>query len=65
MMDPERKLRAGFPAIMPSYRGLLDASEVAALVEYIRALPAVPAQVSPRPAAPFPAQPIATPARQP
>jgi cytochrome c oxidase subunit 2 len=39
MMDPERRLRAGFSAIMPSYRGLLDASEVAALVEYIRALP--------------------------
>lgn len=57
MMDPERRLRAGFPAIMPSYRGLLDAAEVAALVHYIRSLSVV-APASPPPAGPFPSIPI-------
>lgn len=58
MMDPERHVRAGFAAIMPTYRGLLDASEIAALVEYIRSLPAHPAQQSPLPVAPMPAEPV-------
>ncbi len=47
MMDPERRVRVGFPVIMPSYRGLLDASEVAALVHYIRSLRSQPARPSP------------------
>ncbi|HVK88671.1 MAG TPA: cytochrome c oxidase subunit II [Kofleriaceae bacterium] len=52
MMDPERHLHAGFPAIMPSYRGLLDAGEVAALVHYIRSLPAHPERTAPPPLQP-------------
>jgi cytochrome c oxidase subunit 2 len=58
MMDPERKLRAGYAPIMPTYRGLLDAAEVAAIVELIRSLPAAPVAHSPLPAAPLPAAPI-------
>lgn len=42
MMDPQRRLRLGFPPTMPTYRGLLDAGEVAALVEYIRSLADTP-----------------------
>lgn len=38
MMEPERHLVRGFPDVMPSYRGILDASETAALVEYIRSV---------------------------
>lgn len=38
MMEPERQVVRGFPPIMPSYRGILDASQAAALVEYIRSV---------------------------
>jgi cytochrome c oxidase subunit 2 len=38
MMDPEAKVRRGFPAIMPSYRGVLDPTEVGALLELFRSL---------------------------
>lgn len=38
MFDPEAKLRRGYPAIMPSYRGVLDPAETGALVELIRSL---------------------------
>jgi cytochrome c oxidase subunit 2 len=38
MFDPEAKIRAGFPAIMPSYRGQLDPAETGALVELIRSV---------------------------
>ncbi|MGE0547150.1 MAG: c-type cytochrome [Kofleriaceae bacterium] len=38
MMDPERRVHAGFAPIMPTYRGLLAGGEVAALVEFIRSL---------------------------
>jgi cytochrome c oxidase subunit 2 len=38
MMEPERQVVRGFPAVMPSYRGILDASDAAALVEYIRSV---------------------------
>src|SRR5690606_17116029 len=38
MMDPNAKIRRGYPALMPSYQGLLTAAEVGALVEYIREL---------------------------
>lgn len=42
MMDPAAQLHRGFPAVMPSYQGLLTAAEVGALVEYIRSLRDVP-----------------------
>lgn len=42
MMDPEVKLRAGFPPLMPAYQGLLGAAETGALIEYIRALRSAP-----------------------
>jgi cytochrome c oxidase subunit 2 len=58
MMDPERRIRAGYQPIMPAYRGLLDAAEVAALVELIRSLPAHPGAQAPLPVAPLPAAPI-------
>ncbi len=38
MMDPDAQLREGFSAIMPSYQGVLEAPEVAALVALIRTL---------------------------
>lgn len=38
MMDPNSKLHAGFPPIMPSYFGQLPGPEAAAIVEYIRTL---------------------------
>lgn len=38
MMDPLAQIHQGFPPVMPSYQGLLSASEVGALVEYIRSL---------------------------
>jgi cytochrome c oxidase subunit 2 len=38
MMDPTDDLVAGFNPVMPTYRGLLDAADVAALVEYIKSL---------------------------
>jgi cytochrome c oxidase subunit 2 len=38
MMDPAAQLHLGFPAVMPSYQGLLTAPQVGALVEYIRTL---------------------------
>ncbi len=60
MMDPERKLRVGYTPIMPTYLGMLDAAEVAALVEYIRSLPARAAPESPPPAALLPTQPVRT-----
>jgi cytochrome c oxidase subunit 2 len=58
MMDPERRMHRGFPPVMPSYRGLLDAGEVAALVEYIRSLAPARQAGSPLPVAPLPAEPI-------
>jgi cytochrome c oxidase subunit 2 len=36
MMEPEAQVVAGFGAVMPSFRGRLDARETAALLEYIR-----------------------------
>ena len=38
MMDPAAQIHLGFPAVMPSYQGLLTAPQVGALVEYIRTL---------------------------
>jgi cytochrome c oxidase subunit 2 len=44
MMDPELKLHARFPPLMPTYRGLLGAPETGALIEYIRALRSAPTE---------------------
>jgi cytochrome c oxidase subunit 2 len=38
MMDPKKRVRAGFNPVMPSYHGLLDPAEVGALVELIKSL---------------------------
>lgn len=38
MMQPEAKVVAGFDPVMPSFMGVLPQPEVAALVEYIKAL---------------------------
>lgn len=45
MMDPAVRIHAGFPPVMPSYRGMLAPPEVSALVEYIKALKEPPAGV--------------------
>jgi cytochrome c oxidase subunit II len=38
MMDPAVELHRGFPAVMPSYQGLLTAPQLGAIVEYLHAL---------------------------
>jgi cytochrome c oxidase subunit 2 len=38
MMDPLEHVRAGYRPVMPSYQGLLDPAETAALLELIRSL---------------------------
>ena len=38
MMDPAARVVSGYPPIMPTYLGSLDATETAAIVEYIRSL---------------------------
>jgi cytochrome c oxidase subunit 2 len=42
MMDPADDVVAGYKPLMPTYRGILDQSEVAALVEYIKSLESRP-----------------------
>lgn len=42
MMDPAAQVHRGFPAVMPSYQGLLSAPQIGALVEYIRSLEDAP-----------------------
>lgn len=42
MMDPNAKIHQGFAAVMPSYQGILDAPEAAAIVELIKSLRARP-----------------------
>jgi len=42
MMDPEAKLHAGYPALMPTFLGRLSGPEAAAIVEYIRSLRSEP-----------------------
>jgi cytochrome c oxidase subunit 2 len=39
MMEPEVEIVAGYKPVMPTYRGALPEPEVAALVEFIKALP--------------------------
>jgi cytochrome c oxidase subunit 2 len=38
MMRPNEDIVAGYTPVMPTYEGLLPSAEVAALVEYIKAL---------------------------
>jgi cytochrome c oxidase subunit 2 len=38
MMEPKKKRVAGYPLVMPSFHGRLQAPETAALVEYIKSL---------------------------
>ena len=49
MMDPRKRLVQGFPAVMPSYQGILGPAEAGALVELIKSLhaPATGAPVIP------------------
>lgn len=55
MMDPEVDVVAGFEPIMPTFRGVLSTEEVAALLEYMRAL----AQGGPSPSVALPPVPAA------
>jgi cytochrome c oxidase subunit 2 len=51
MMDPQADVVAGFKGVMPTYRGVLEEPEVAALVELIRSLqntPDAPSMTLPR-----------------
>ncbi len=49
MMDPKAKIRRGYRAVMPAYVGLVDAPEVAAIVERIKASKDVEAGHDPPP----------------
>lgn len=52
MMDPLAHVHAGFTPVMPSYKGMLEPAEVAALLELIESLRApVPARAYPPPQA--------------
>ena len=42
MMDPMAQLVAGYPPLMPSYQGLLQSGEAAAIAEYIKTLKTTP-----------------------
>jgi cytochrome c oxidase subunit 2 len=57
MMDPTLQMRAGYLPIMPTYRGLIEGVDAAALVEYIKSLPA-PDPQSPLPPASLPPGPV-------
>jgi cytochrome c oxidase subunit 2 len=59
MMDPTAAIVAGFQPVMPSYEGLIDPSDTAAIIEFIKSLRDVsrPHVVSPMPAGPIDAVP--------
>ena len=38
ILEPQASVRQGFPAVMPSYRGMIDDGEIAALTSYIESL---------------------------
>ena len=42
MMDPLARLHAGFPAVMPSYHGLISPGQTAAILELIKSIREVP-----------------------
>jgi cytochrome c oxidase subunit 2 len=54
MMDPEARLVAGYPPVMPSYQGEISAPETAAIIEYMKTLTgsAPPDSISPLPRIP-------------
>lgn len=52
MMEPERQVVRGYEPVMPSYFGILDHAQTAALVEYIRSLRAPAAEPPPAPLPP-------------
>ena len=39
ILDPNAQVVARYPAIMPTYRGLVDEAAAMALVAYLRSLP--------------------------
>jgi len=52
IMDPMARIHAGYQPVMPTYQGLIQAGEIAAIVEYIRSLESVsPTGKTPLPAA--------------
>jgi cytochrome c oxidase subunit 2 len=60
MMDPQADIVAGFKGVMPTYRGIVEEPEVAALVELIRSLqtaPRAPSITLPKVTAQGPARP--------
>ncbi|HEX5521403.1 MAG TPA: cytochrome c oxidase subunit II [Longimicrobiaceae bacterium] len=58
MMDPELRIVAGFPPVMPSYKGQISAPETAAIIEYMKTLrPGLTPDSLPTPAPP-PAAPV-------
>jgi len=61
MMDPRVKVHRGFPPVMPTYQGALDAAEVGAIVELIRSLRDVAARAPGAPLAPADAPPVQLP----
>jgi cytochrome c oxidase subunit 2 len=56
MMDPAAKIVRGFAPVMPSYQGLLQPADTAAIVEFIKSLrnPNTPHVTTPPPAGPIP-----------
>ncbi|HEX7051825.1 MAG TPA: cytochrome c oxidase subunit II [Longimicrobiales bacterium] len=38
MMDPQRRIVAGYPPVMPSFMGQISPAETAAIIEYMRSL---------------------------
>ena len=61
MMDPAKHIVAGFLPVMPSYQGILQPPEAAAVVEFIKALRHGPAGPSVPPAVPIPGVPTGIP----
>jgi cytochrome c oxidase subunit 2 len=55
MMDPRRQIVAGFKPVMPTYQGLLQPAETAAIVEYIKSLAHAPGGARVLPDVPVPA----------
>jgi cytochrome c oxidase subunit 2 len=62
MMDPQARIHAGFPPVMPSFQGQIDPADTAAIVELIRSLrdlapiePVAPAEGIPIPSTSPPA----------
>ena len=52
ILNPQAKVVAGFPPIMPTFQGQVNEEQLLALTEYIRSLPRTPAGSAPSSAAP-------------